>query len=456
MQRARHAAALVLVALAYFALGKLGLTLALVNASATAVWPPTGVAIAALLLGGRALWPGVFLGAFLVNLSTAGTVTTSLGIATGNTLEGLAGAWLVQRLCGGRQFLDRPTDLLRFTGLAGGVAPAVSASVGVTTLLAGGLVDTERAGAVWTTWWLGDASGALVFTPLVVAWASATPRRWTPAAALEGAVLAVGLLVVSWLVFGGTGLFGREDLALEFLGIPFMLWAALRFGAREAATATVVLSAAALLGTLGGSGPFATDDPNQALLLLQAFIAVVSVMTLTLSAAVAERRAVEEQLARLSSSDGLTGLANYRAFVSTLGAELRRADARRGTVALVLVDVDRLKQVNDQLGHPAGNRVICRVANALHAAGGTAVARIGGDEFAVILAGADRPTAEAAAARVLRAVAGDPEPPGISISTGVAVHPHDARGFDALVDTADRAMYTMKQARRAAQGQATS
>ena len=429
--------------------GKLGLSLAFVNESATAVWPPSGIAMSALILGGRALWPGVFIGAFVLNLLTAGTVVTSLGIAGGNTLEALAAAWLTGRFAGQRHFLERPADLLRFALLGGAGATTLSASVGVAALWAGGLLSANALPAVWTTWWLGDLSGALVVTPLVVAWATTPAGGWRLLAALEGVALASGLSVAAWLVFGGSGLLGSDDHALEFVCIPFLTWAGVRFGPREAATATAALSGAALVGTLDGNGPFARATPGEALLLLQSFIAVVSVMTLTLSAAVAERRAIEAQLGRLSSCDGLTGLANYRAFVVALARELRLADARRSTVALVLLDVDGLKQVNDELGHPAGNRVICRVAEALQAAGGNLVARIGGDEFAVVLAGTDLAGAEAAAARVHAAVAAQTETPPIRVSAGAAVHPREARGFDALVAAADAALYRAKQARRA-------
>src|SRR5580700_265602 len=93
----KNAATVAGLALVYFVAGKLGLQLAYVHASATAVWPCTGIAIAALLLLGYRVWPGILIGAFLVNLTTAGSVETSIGIAIGNTLEGLAGCYLVSR-----------------------------------------------------------------------------------------------------------------------------------------------------------------------------------------------------------------------------------------------------------------------------------------------------------------------------------------------------------------------
>src|SRR5206468_10767597 len=118
--------------------------LAFLNASATAVWPPTGVALAALLLFGYRLWPGILAGAFLVNLTTAGTVLTSAGIALGNALEALVGAWLVNRYAGGASPFDRARVFFRFVLLAGLVGPAVSATCGVTSLFLGGLAAGDR------------------------------------------------------------------------------------------------------------------------------------------------------------------------------------------------------------------------------------------------------------------------------------------------------------------------
>src|SRR5437762_13592128 len=145
----------------YFVAGKLGLTLAFVHASATAVWPPTGIALAAALLLGYRVWPALFVGAFLVNVTTEGSVWTSLGIASGNTLEGLLGAFLVTRFTGGRNVFGRARDILVFAALAGLLGTAVSATIGVTSLALGGYASWGRFGAIWLTWWLGDVAGAL-------------------------------------------------------------------------------------------------------------------------------------------------------------------------------------------------------------------------------------------------------------------------------------------------------
>src|SRR5205807_2111195 len=138
MRFLRDLLALAVLAAAYFGAGKLGLKLAFVNASATAVWPCTGIALAAFLIRGYRAWPAILAGAFLVNLTTAGSAATSLGIAVGNTLEGVVGWYLVSRFAGSHRAFERAQDVLKFAFLAGMVSTTVSATVGVTTLALAG------------------------------------------------------------------------------------------------------------------------------------------------------------------------------------------------------------------------------------------------------------------------------------------------------------------------------
>src|SRR4030095_2572821 len=156
-----------ILAITYFIAGKLGLMLASLHASASPVWPPAGIALAAMLLFGYRVWPAIFVGAFLVNLTTAGNAATSFAIATGNTFEALAGAWLVNRFAGGTNVFDRPQGVFKFA-LATAISTTVSPLFGVTSLALAGFVDWANYGEIWLTWWLGDITGDLVFTPLVL------------------------------------------------------------------------------------------------------------------------------------------------------------------------------------------------------------------------------------------------------------------------------------------------
>jgi signal transduction histidine kinase len=283
---------------AYFVAGKFGLMLASIHASASPVWPPTGIALAAFLIMGARVWPAVFLGAFLVNASTAGSLLTSLAIATGNTLEGLLGAFLVRRFANGRYAFDHPQHLFMFTVLAGMVSTVVSPTIGVTTLELGGFADWAAYGPIWLTWWLGDFAGALIVTPLLVLWINDGRLRWSTRRSLEAAVLLTLLIVIGLTVFCEWLPSHVKTYPLTFLMYPLLIWAAFRFGQREISLAIAILSGFAIWGTLHHLGPFVAKTPNLSLLLLQAFMAVSSVTSLALASVVSERRRAETELQR--------------------------------------------------------------------------------------------------------------------------------------------------------------
>src|SRR5258708_6433258 len=284
-----------ILAVIYFIAGKLGLMLASLHASASPVWPPAGIALAGLLLLGYRAWPGIFIGAFLVNVTSAGNVATAFAIATGNTLEALVGAWLVNRFAGGTNVFDRPQGVFKFA-LAAGISAIISPAFGVTSLGVAGFADWANYGAISLTWWLGDVTGDLVFTPLVLLWSVASKRRWNKKEAAE--VLAVLLLLVllSGMVFGGwPAVFGRNYPIVIICG-PIVIWTAFRFTQRETATGIFILSVIAVWGTLHAFGPFVRETENQSLLSVQWWIAVLSITAMALSAAMAKGRRVEEEL----------------------------------------------------------------------------------------------------------------------------------------------------------------
>ncbi len=430
----------------YFVAAKLGLRLALEHPSASSVWPGTGIALAALLLFGYGAWPGIFFGAFLANLTTAGSVATSLGIATGNALEALIGARLLNKLAHGRAVFERARDVLKFALLAATLSTVVSATIGVTSLSLGKFIRPEEFGRVWFTWWLGDTIGAILLTPLLVLW-SVNPRiHWNLKETCEAVLFLASFILVNVLVFAGVTLVSRENYPLAFLCTPFFIWTAFRFGPRETALAIVVLCAISLWGTLHDYGPFASRSSGQSLLLLQSFLGVTALMSLVLSAMVAENRSVDAELLRLAGTDPLTGLANYRKFIDALDGEIKRVQRSQRSFSILFFDVDNLKLINDRLGHIAGNQALCRVAVALRASCRSidTVARFGGDEFAVILPEADIEAAHGVAVRVSQALATDGDDPSISVSAGMAVYPVDGERAESLVSAADTVLYRAK------------
>lgn len=289
----RVLAANLIVGAAYFIAGKLGLQLAFANQSATAVWPPTGIALAALLIFGYRVWPAILIAAFFTNLTTAGTVATSIGIAVGNTLEGLLGCWLVERYAGGLRAFESTQNLFKFAFFAAFLSTLVSATIGVTSLALGGLAAWSDFGSIWLTWWTGDATGDLVVAAWLLLWWVNPPLRLPGWKLAELCALLICLYLTARIVFGGL-LPGRyQNYPLEFLCVPILIWAALRFRQRKAATAVLLLSGLAIQGTLDGFGPFVRQSQNASLLLLQAYMSVISLTTLALATSVLERRQAE-------------------------------------------------------------------------------------------------------------------------------------------------------------------
>jgi integral membrane sensor domain MASE1 len=284
-----------LLTLVYFIAGKFGLMLASLHASASPVWPPAGIALAALLVLGYRAWPAIFVGAFLVNVTTAGNVATSLAVASGNTLEAVCGAWLVNRFAGGTTVFDRPQGVFKFA-LAAVVSTIISPAFGVTSLALAGFADWTNYGAIWLTWWLGDTTGDLLIAPLIILWSIASKRRWNRREAVEVGILLLLLFVLSEAVFGGWLTISARNYPIAFICGAIVIWTAFRFTQRETATGIFILSAIAIWGTLHGFGPFAGETENQSLLALQSWTAVLTITAMALSAGMAERGRAEEAL----------------------------------------------------------------------------------------------------------------------------------------------------------------
>src|SRR5712691_92762 len=276
------------LAAAYFFCGTFGLSLASINKSTSAVWPPTGLALAVLVLRGRGLWPGVFLGAFLVNISTQGNFFTALGIGIGNTLEAYCGAWLVCRYAGGERAFERIANIFSLAFLAGIISTAISATLGVTSLCLGGFARWDQYTAIWLTWWLGDMVSDLTIAPLLMIWLRRPIERLRAVQIPEAVGLGLAVLVVGQIAFFAKNPFGGNNQPLEYIAILPLLWAAFRFGARGAITTAVVLSAIALWGTRHGIGPFAISNANDSLLMLQAFMGTMTVTALVLALSISD------------------------------------------------------------------------------------------------------------------------------------------------------------------------
>lgn len=319
----RRLALTALLIAAYFVAGRLGLELAFLNKSASAVWPPTGIALGALLIWGYAVWPAIAIGAFLVNYSTTGIILPSIGIAAGNTLEAVIGCWLVNTYANGPRALERVVDVFRFALLAAGVSTTLSATIGVTCLALSDLLAPSEIGSVWFTWWLGDLSGALVVTPFVLAWASGNLTKkiennhyW------EIMCFALVLFIVSQVVFSGVVFQPIKHYPLDALCVPVIVWAGFRLGLHVTTAGILLLAGIAIANTLAGFGPFVADSPNVSLLLLQTYLGLLSLTGLVVAAGSAERQSAEaESVAARAEAERANGAKD--SFVATLSHELR-------------------------------------------------------------------------------------------------------------------------------------
>lgn len=292
----------------YFAAGRLGLAWGAEHGLVSPVWPCTGMALAALLLWGYRLWPGIFVGSFLVNYTallhlghypSAVAAIACLGIAFGNTLEALLGAWIAVKYARGRFAFQQTRTLLPFIAFSAVLSAALSATVGTGFLKWAGLANSLSAVTLWFTWWVGDTVSAVVIAPLVLVWSTRSAWRLQTGRWTEAIGLLVALIFICLFAFGEWYPDGAQMVPLTFLLIPLLLWTALRLGPRGTATVSFIVAVMATAATLDGHGPFVGKNPVISLLSLQNFLAVISVMSLVLAANATQRREIDAGL-RLS------------------------------------------------------------------------------------------------------------------------------------------------------------
>ena len=564
----------VTLAALYAVAAKIGFVMALTAEQVTLVWPPTGLSLAALVVLGVDVWPGVFLGALIANVTNHQPALVALGITSGNTLEAVSAAYIVRRLVGE----ERSANWLRYAlGLVVGgaiLSTALSATIGVISVCAGGLQPWAAFGQLWWTWWLGNAASDLLIAPVVLTW-TARPRfrSWIDGAEAVG--LAAGLVIASLLVFARP-FDSAAPQPLEYMLFPFLIWAAIRFGVAGAAIANLMGATLAIWGTIHGLGPYAAGRGNDRPMLLQIFLGIVGGSGLILGATVSDRDAsrkrkaamleaaldcvisidhlgrivefnpaaertfgwaradvigkdmarlliperlreahrsgveragtvdaaepierrlestavrsdgsefpIELSLTRLPSDgppvftaflrdittqrkrahqltfrathDGLTKMLNSEAFMDRLSVAARQANlGGRSDVAVLFVDLDKFKAINDRFGHATGDHLLMAVARRLRTCvrPSDSIARMGGDEFAVLL---ERVEDDADILSVVERIREELSRPfhvdghiiRASASVGTAKGSQVGPRAEDLIRAADAAMYEVKAA----------
>src|SRR5215831_16142517 len=227
-RRLRYVALGLMTAATYVSSAKLGLTLAFIAEQVTVVWPPTGIALSAALLLGYRIWPAITIGAFIANVTTNAPVLTSLGIATGNTLEALAGAYLLNRIVGFCFSMERFRDILGLILFGAITSTTVSATIGVTSLCLTGMQPWQKFGSLWGVWFLGDGMGVVIVAPVILTLAAAQSRRRIQARGLSEFVAFMAILTVfAIFLFRQGSLLGPQYHPPDYAIFPFLIWAAL-------------------------------------------------------------------------------------------------------------------------------------------------------------------------------------------------------------------------------------
>ena len=303
--------------------GKAGLASPFTSGNVSPLWPPAGVALAAFLLFGHRIWPAVALAGFIVNAFTAVPLFAALGMALANTAGPLSGALLLRRLPTFQASLTRLRDVLSLSILGAFFGTAVSATIGACVVFLTGVRSWSGFGSTWLVWWLGDAMGVLIITPLVLTGIRLIHIR-DARRRCELALLLTGAVVSTLLIFDPRLGLMRAD-AFAFGVFPFVLWGAIQFDTAGAAVVTFLIAAIAQWGTAHGSGPFVGGNPLQNATLLQSFLGVMALSGMVLAAVIAERaQLIREQSTReaLERSEK-----SYRGIVETAYEGIWKVDA---------------------------------------------------------------------------------------------------------------------------------
>lgn len=288
---------IIIIFAVYIITARLGLMLDAVGGFATLVWFPTGISLASLLIFGPKFWPAISTGAFLANWLNGAPILVAVGISLGNTLEAVIGAYLLKRFVDFENSLQTLKDVLGLILLAAMFSTLISATIGVSSLLFGGVITFGEYSKTWLAWWVGDMVSNLVIAPLILVWSDRSSLRFNISfnRIIEIFGLTLSLLVVNFLIFREFFNFGIRSAPGAYLIFPSLIWVALRFGTRASVTTIFIVSSISIMLTSLGYGPFAIGSLNQNLLSVQLYMVVMSVSALILAAMASERRELEDR-----------------------------------------------------------------------------------------------------------------------------------------------------------------
>ncbi|HEV2580474.1 MAG TPA: MASE1 domain-containing protein [Ktedonobacteraceae bacterium] len=338
-----------LIAAIYFSTARFGLSLDAVSGFATLVWLPSGIALAAGLLFGYRLWPGIFIGAFLANLLNGAPIFVAIGIGIGNTLEPMVGTYLLKS----NRFsskLNQLSDVLLLVLLAMPLSALISATVGVSSLLLGKVIIFSAFFTTWSAWWIGDMISILILTPFLLIWSKLSYETVAVKRYVEIGLLTISLLLTGLVVFLGLFHTNRGGFPRTYLVFPPLIWTTLRFGQRGTLTALLGLSILAIIGTIQGLSPFSGGNPGISLIALQSFMGVTAITSMILAAEVEERKELERRkddfisMASHELKTPLTSLLGYTELLHRKAAEPGSQEAQR-YLAKMTAQIEKLSRL---------------------------------------------------------------------------------------------------------------
>lgn len=415
-----------LIAIAYAIGVKLSLEFATLIGGVASVWFPSAMTLGLIYLIGDRVLLGIFSGSWLavsldllkVNppLSVFSFILINLGCASGNCLQPLIAKSITNKFVSYKHLFSHVNTVVIYV-VAAAFSPAISATLGMTSVCLGGLVSWNRFGISWLTWWLASALAHLIFTPTLLLWQKRVSLNIKHHFS-ELAFVTLLFVVISWLSF-------VRSYPLSYLYLPILIWTVLRWGSFFASLLVSIVALLAITSTVKGHGLYYIENsPSESLLLLESFMAVFSLTSLILSAVIDEKNAAQlslnqtlenlehlvvdrtiqlEQselllkqanleLEKLVNIDGLTQIANRRCFDDRLKIEWERLFREQQPLSLLLFDIDCFKRYNDYYGHQVGDDCLSKIAQSVQKAlarPADLLARYGGEEFVAILPNTD-------------------------------------------------------------------
>jgi len=279
----------------YFLGGLLGKEGTFLSGRVVLVWPPAGIALAAILLFGYRFWPGVAVGAVLfacINGTPLGLFT--LGTAVGNTMGAIVCTFLLRQISGFSNSMERTRDVTTYVALACFLGTTVNAAFNVVGLIYSGGASWDDLFNETLAWWVPNALAALVVAPFIITWASPSSRKWNHRLVFEAICCGVGLVGGTMLSFNSWLAQGIQNYPLAYLPFPFLVWGALRFGPRGATAGTLLVTGLAVYSLLRGMGPFVANTEKESLMLIGSYIGILAVTNLLLAAGATERRLAQQ------------------------------------------------------------------------------------------------------------------------------------------------------------------